>query len=75
MKLDLHGIKHQDVKQIVDSFVWEAMKNKSHQIEIITGVSSDMKYIVKETLSEYGFDPIPDLVNDGFLTFHMNYLI
>jgi DNA-nicking Smr family endonuclease len=67
MKLDLHGIKHQDVVSVVDSFIWENMQNNTSHIEIITGKSTVMKEIVKECLLEYGFTCNPDLINDGSL--------
>jgi hypothetical protein len=26
MKIDLHGIKHKDVPEVLDSFVWDCIK-------------------------------------------------
>ena len=56
MTLDLHGVKHQDVKPILDKFIWNSMKKNLSHIIIITGNSEDMKSIVKETAIEYGFE-------------------
>lgn len=55
MELDLHGVKHQDVGSLLDSFIWENMKRKTSYIKIITGNSSKMKEIVYEIVEEYGF--------------------
>jgi DNA-nicking Smr family endonuclease len=75
MKLDLHGTRHQNVAKKVDSFVWEAMKNHIHQIEIITGKSTIMKNIVTNCLDEYGFIPNEIDKSVGSLTFDLTFLI
>ena len=51
-KLDLHGIKHEDVYKAVIQFIeknWASGK----EIQIITGHSAKMRSIVKEVLNEY----------------------
>jgi DNA-nicking Smr family endonuclease len=75
MKLDLHGTRHQNVAKKVDCFVWEAMKNHTHQIEIVTGNSTIMKNIVINCLDEYGFTPNEINKSVGSLTFDLNFLI
>ena len=55
MKLDLHGIKHEDVPRKLDVFFWEMMKRDKNQVEVITGISSRMKEIVIENCKDYGF--------------------
>lgn len=45
MKLDLHGLKHQDVKRQLDVFFWEAMNKKVGQVEVVTGHSHVMKQL------------------------------
>lgn len=52
--LDLHGVKHEDVKQILDKTIWECMKQKKLRLYIITGHSEPMKKIVGEVATEYG---------------------
>lgn len=51
-KLDLHGIKHQDVRSMAIRFV-EKYWDTDTEVEIITGHSERMKSIVKEVLDEY----------------------
>ncbi len=51
--LDLHGVKHSDVKQLLDNFIWENMKENITEIEIITGISVEMKRIVSIVLHDY----------------------
>jgi DNA-nicking Smr family endonuclease len=67
MKLDLHGVKHQDVKRQLDVFFWEAMTKKISQIEVVTGHSKTMKDLVYETCNEYGFVVKDGLINKGYL--------
>ena len=55
MKLDLHGIKHEDVPRKLDVFFWEMMRADKHQVEVITGISTRMKEIVIENCKDYGF--------------------
>ena len=50
-KLDLHGIKHQDVEDLVNCFI-----NSNFSIlpvVIITGNSADMQHIVKKIVQSY----------------------
>ena len=55
MKLDLHGIKHENVSGEVDKFIWEAMQKSLAQVEIVTGNSQEMKRIVRDCVNDYGF--------------------
>lgn len=57
MKLDLHGLKHSEVPDVLDSFVWDCIKLGVDQAEIITGNSTEMKTIVKNVLMDYGLEP------------------
>jgi DNA-nicking Smr family endonuclease len=57
MMLDLHGYKHSEVPEVLDSFVWDCIRLGVDQAEIITGNSTDMKTIVKNVLMEYGLEP------------------
>ncbi len=53
--LDLHGVKHADVPKLLDQFLWEQMKRKSREAEVITGISPSMKEIVIKNLKDYDF--------------------
>ena len=57
MRLDLHGVKHKEVQDVLDSFIWDCIKLDIPQAEIITGNSTEMKTIVKNVLMEYGLQP------------------
>jgi hypothetical protein len=70
--IDLHGIKHEDVKRKLDVFFWEEIKRKSNNVEIITGFSDRMKEIVFETSLEYGFKVEECLGNGGCLIITLN---
>lgn len=37
MKIDLHGVKHEDVKRRLDVFLWESMQRNMTQVEVVTG--------------------------------------
>lgn len=54
-KIDLHGIRHEDVVRRLDSFFWEVMQKNINNIEVITGLSDKMKEIVKEACLDYDF--------------------
>lgn len=65
--LDLHGVKHAEVMSIVDGFLWENMNNSSVEVEIITGVSEQMKRIVYDICDEYKMICKEDYFNKGKL--------
>lgn len=67
MKIDLHGVKHENVSRQLDVFFWEMMQKKVSQVEVITGISQRMKEIVKETCKEYNFEVIENPINIGML--------
>ena len=50
-KLDLHGIRHDDVDRMVENFIFK--EDFPHQI--ITGHSTKMNSIVVNTLEKHGF--------------------
>lgn len=68
MTLDLHGVKHQDVKQLLDSFIWINMIRKESVAWVITGNSPVMKQIVKAITDEYGFRAFDNMTNPAELT-------
>lgn len=67
MKLDLHGIRHEDVRRKLDVFLWDSMQRKLRHVEIVTGHSHKMKEIVSEVCQEYGFEVSEGLINKGYL--------
>lgn len=67
MRLDLHGIKHEEVTRRIDLFVWENIQMNTPQIQIITGNSTPMKNIVRECLAEYNLVPYEGYNNSATL--------
>jgi DNA-nicking Smr family endonuclease len=63
--LDLHGIKHSEVQRVVDVFLWDNIQKKEKEVEIITGISNQMKTIVKECVKDYNMGCDDDLLNFG----------
>ena len=51
ISLDLHGIKHEDVEDLVDSFIGRYFNMLP--LEIITGNSADMQEIVRRIVQTY----------------------
>lgn len=66
-ELDLHGVKHNEVKQLLDSFLWDNMKKNKKEVRVITGFSEQMKRIVKDLADEYTMDCYGDYKNNGVL--------
>jgi DNA-nicking Smr family endonuclease len=69
--IDLHGVKHEDVSRLLDSFLWQNMQKKIKEVRVITGNSDEMKRIVRETLSDYGFASEEEYFNSGALIVKM----
>ena len=65
MKIDLHGIKHENVSRQLDIFFWEMMQKNVPQVEVVTGISNRMKEIVRETCKDYNFEVIENTINIG----------
>ena len=65
MKIDLHGIKHENVSRQLDIFFWEMMQKNVSQVEVVTGISNRMKEIVRETCKDYNFEVIENTINIG----------
>ena len=62
--LDLHGVKHEDVEDIVEEFI--CMNEGT--VKIITGYSRQMKIRVNKVLKKYDMKSRPErLVNEGAL--------
>lgn len=68
MKIDLHGLQHISVKNMVDSFIWDCMKSSISHGDIITGNSDKMKEIVIDIIKEYNLDyKVGDIYNPGYI--------
>ncbi len=52
-KLDLHRVRHKDVRSKVIRFVEDNWNLTNDEVEIITGHSPEMQEIVKTVLVEY----------------------
>jgi DNA-nicking Smr family endonuclease len=63
--LDLHGIKHSEVQKHLDSFIWENMNKGSNEIEVITGISEQMKKIVRDIVIDYNMNCYEEPLNPG----------
>lgn len=65
-KLDLHGVKHQDVELLVEKFIFDHENNLP--ADIITGLSEPMKKLVFGVLDEFGFEyEDGDFFNKGYI--------
>jgi len=53
-KLDLHGVKHEDVHNTVKRFVEDHWADYGARLEIITGHSEQMMKLVETELDRYG---------------------
>ena len=66
-KIDLHGIKHENVQKELDQFFWSMMKSNHFEVEVITGISNIMKDIVKDVSKDYNFNVQEVPFNPGLL--------
>lgn len=65
-QIDLHGVKHEQVPQVLDQFLWQMMKRGESEVLAITGISTKMKALVYEVCSDYNFSVREDQ-NPGLL--------
>ena len=63
--LDLNGIKHSEVQKHLDSFIWENMNKGSREIDVITGISEQMKKIVRDIVIDYNMNCYEEPLNPG----------
>lgn len=70
-KLDLHGVRHADVFREVDKFVGFHIMRGTPEIQIVTGHSDEMKYLVNDVLSDYGLVGLEGAINKGALTVYL----
>jgi DNA-nicking Smr family endonuclease len=66
-KIDLHGIKHENVQKELDQFYWEMMQRGHSEVEVVTGISHIMKNIVKKVSDDYNFTVQDIPLNPGSL--------
>lgn len=67
MKIDLHGVKHENVQRQLDVFYWQMMQKNITRVEVITGISQRMKELVFEISKDYGFTVLENPINIGSL--------
>lgn len=70
-ELDLHRVRHGDVRGIVDKFIYSHLQKSTNKVIIITGNSPHMKELVKEALHDYGMYPEDDWMNSGQLNVNL----
>jgi DNA-nicking Smr family endonuclease len=63
--LDLHGIKHSEVQIILDQFLWENIKKNQKEVAVITGLSDQMKNIVRNCVDDYNMICQEEYLNPG----------
>jgi hypothetical protein len=61
--VDLHGVKHQDVKPILDGKIWECFQQDWTRLYVITGHSPEMKKIITDIAIEYNATAVESLFN------------
>ena len=66
-KIDLHGIKHENVQRELDQFFWQMMQKNHSEVEVITGISNRMKEIVYNVSGDYNFKVEEIPMNPGSL--------
>lgn len=66
-KIDLHGLKHENVQRELDQFYWEMIKKGHSEVEVVTGISHTMKDIVKKISEDYNFTVQEIPLNPGAL--------
>lgn len=69
--IDLHGMKHKNVQRHLDIFFWEMIKNKQDRVRVITGLSDQMKDLVKIICKDYNFTTEEEIFNKGSLIIKM----
>lgn len=66
-RIDLHGIKHENVQRELDQFYWQMMQRGHTEVEVITGISYKMKEIVSKVSNDYNFKVEEIPLNPGAL--------
>ena len=63
MKLDLHEVKHADVKQLLDTTIYQCMNKKCARLYVITGNSDEMRRIVVDVAKDYYATAVQNMFN------------
>ena len=66
-KIDLHGVRHENVQRELDQFFWQMMQKGHTEVEVITGISEKMKDIVRCVSIDYNFNVYEITLNPGAL--------
>ena len=66
LTLDLHGVPHEDVPELVHEFVNENWR-PNLELTIVTGTSHKMKVIVNKVLGMYDLEVLHQPANPGCL--------
>jgi hypothetical protein len=53
------------VQKHLDSFIWENMNKGSKEIDVITGISEQMKKIVRDIVIDYNMNCYEEPLNPG----------
>jgi len=75
-RLDLHGIKHEDVRSKVIKFVEGLIRDNESEAEVITGRSTSMQNLVGDVLKEYDLQYEiggPLVLNNSFIRVHVDF--
>ena len=65
-RLDLHGVRHEDVRRACDKFMTKIW-GRSSEAFIITGNSTQMRNLVMTVLTDYDVDVNVSLQNSAIL--------
>jgi DNA-nicking Smr family endonuclease len=66
-QIDLHGVKHANVREKLEEFFKKEIQKKNSQIKVITGQSDMMKEIVSQTAKDFGLTAEQNPINPGCL--------
>lgn len=62
-ELDSHGVKHKDVREKLDLFLYKMIKRDISESRAMTGNSKKMKKIVNDICEDYGFKTSEEFIN------------
>lgn len=71
--LDLHSTSHEEVPEIVSSFLYKSIDNNRMPVEIITGKSSAMKEIVGRVVDYMGYMSVRESAQSNLSTLTIDY--
>ena len=68
-ELDLHGVKHEDVRKKCDKFMAQ-MWGRHEWANIVTGHSPEMQRLVIEALEDYDVEANVSITNSAVIRIH-----